>query len=360
MISFWVNREGAFGIERYLNGRGKLLADRFAIRLYAWRETLEVARGPHIFSALDQLTAPEREATGELYAQLARLEPRPALLNDPRRCLMRYELLERLADAGLNSFRAYRADETARVSRFPVFVRENLRHDGPLTRLLRSAAELRRALLALRIRGYRKADLLVVEFCDTSDRNGLFRKYSAFRIGDAIIPSHVMIGRSWSVNQQSSQPSLEAVEEELAYHERNPHQGWLQRVFTLAGVEYGRIDFGVLGEQPQAWEINTNPTIGRGPGGTPKPLPRGAAELKERVRQAYHARLRAAFSALARDAEEETVELRLDPHLLTRIAQATRRTRRRTQALTALQSAYRRSRLATPLRALLGRWIPRP
>jgi hypothetical protein len=59
----------------------------------------------------------------------------------------------------------------------------------PARRLSRGCRkELDKALLALRIRGYDREDLLVVEFCDTSDADGIFRKYAAFRVGNAIIP----------------------------------------------------------------------------------------------------------------------------------------------------------------------------
>ena len=44
---------------------------------------------------------------------------------------------------------------------------------------------------------------------------------------------------------------------------------WLRRVFAVAGVDYGRVDYGVLDGVPQVWEINLNPTIGR-PAGWPQ------------------------------------------------------------------------------------------
>jgi hypothetical protein len=33
------------------------------------------------------------------------------------------------------------------------------------------------------------------------------------------------------------------------------------RVFELAGVEYGRVDFGLVSGRPTVWEINTNPLV---------------------------------------------------------------------------------------------------
>ena len=38
---------------------------------------------------------------------------------------------------------------------------------------------------------------------------------------------------------------------------------WVRRVFGLAQIDFGRIDFGTVGGQPQAYEINTNPMMER-------------------------------------------------------------------------------------------------
>lgn len=39
----------------------------------------------------------------------------------------------------------------------------------------------------------------------------------------------------------------------------HPYGPELARVFELAGVEYSRVDFGLVGGKPQIYEINTNP-----------------------------------------------------------------------------------------------------
>jgi hypothetical protein len=39
------------------------------------------------------------------------------------------------------------------------------------------------------------------------------------------------------------------------------HVNELRKVFQLAGVDYGRIDYGVCHGRIQVWEINTNPVI---------------------------------------------------------------------------------------------------
>ena len=54
-----------------------------------------------------------------------------------------------------------------------------------------------------------------------------------------------------------------SIHEELDYVTNNPHAAWLEEVFTVAGIEFGRIDYGVYHGRPQVWEINTNPTFAR-------------------------------------------------------------------------------------------------
>lgn len=106
----------------------------------------------------------------------------------------------------------------------------------------------------------------------SATRRGMesFRKYSACRIGDRIVPLHIMFGRQWMV--KSVEPEHEAalsdaerraeIEEERRYVEENAHEEPLREVFRLARIEYGRIDYAVGADAGiQVWEINTNPFI---------------------------------------------------------------------------------------------------
>jgi hypothetical protein len=54
--------------------------------------------------------------------------------------------------------------------------------------------------------------------------------------------------------------------EEQAYLDANPHEAELRRVFDLARIDYGRIDYSLTPDgRMQVWEINTNPTISVAP-----------------------------------------------------------------------------------------------
>jgi len=358
MISFWVDEAHDFGIRNYLEGRGRAVREQFTVQYYErLAQTIEVSAGPQIFSGLDQLGPAGRLAVGEIYDQLGRLQPGVPLLNDPRRCLLRPALLKLLADRGLNSFRAYDVADAEQVIRFPVFVREAHRHDGSLTRLLGSQAELRRALTSLRIRGYRQAQLLIIEYCDTSDRKGIFRKYAAFKVGDAIVPAHMIAGRRWELRSEACERSLEFIQEDLGYIEENPHQDWLRVVFDLAGIDYGRIDYGMSREGPQAWEVNLNPTMGRGVSQSRRRMTPEAAAIFDRAREASHSQVRSALVALDPEAGNGRLSLRLEPSLLAEMARESARGRHRSTTLSLLHRLYR-SPMGSPFRFLLGQLFP--
>jgi hypothetical protein len=58
--------------------------------------------------------------------------------------------------------------------------------------------------------------------------------------------------------------TMAMVLEELDYVTQNPHEQQLAKIFALAQVDYGRIDYSLKDGRVQTWEINLNPTIGRG------------------------------------------------------------------------------------------------
>jgi len=53
----------------------------------------------------------------------------------------------------------------------------------------------------------------------------------------------------------------EHLEQERVHVATNPHVELLRPLFDAAAVDYGRIDYSLLGDRVQVWEINTNPTI---------------------------------------------------------------------------------------------------
>jgi hypothetical protein len=228
-------------------------------------------------------------------------------------------------------FTVYRPAEVGQVRRFPVFVRDEHLHNGNLTPLLHDAGELQRGLHGLMLRGRRLSDLLIVEFCDTSDAQGHFRKYSAFKVADAIIPRYLEVSEHWMIKTETRVSDADALAEDRAYLETNPHEGWLRDVFAVAGIDYGRIDYAMLNGRPQVWEINTNPALGCSP---PRRHTRAQANSDElaALKAIFHERYGNALAALA-DLTRAVAPIELTPD------------QRRTLRLDA-RRAHRRDRLA--------------
>jgi hypothetical protein len=298
VISFFVSRAGAHTIRDYLISRGQAIAGEFDVVFYDELSAVRhVAAGTVIFSALDQLTSLQSAAVAHIWDQLTASQQR--VLNHPQRSLGRYDLLHTLHRSGRNSFAVFRASEAGRVDRFPVFIRDEHLHNGNLTPLLYSRTEVQQALRSLMARGRPIDALLIVEFCDTSGGTGLFPKYSAFKIGDVIIPRYFQVGTHWMVKAEGSVVDKETIARERDFLESNPHESWLREMFALARIDYGRIDYGLLDGLPQVWEINTNPTLARPSRSAPRPDREQYRALLDQTRQIFHDRFRAELRALS-------------------------------------------------------------
>ena len=286
-------------LETYLGrNRGEALKGR--MRQYTYAELFEARRLPRggwIFSGAESLTEAELELL-ELI-QMALSSAGLTVLNQARGALRRYELLSLLHAEGQNEFRAHRAGGPLEDVRYPVFVREADEHHGSLTPLLYDRAALRRAMFYLKLRGFSLAQLLVMEFCDTANEQGLYRKYSLFRIGDHYIPRYLHVGGDWQTKRRTSLSSDEVLAEEYAYLTTNPHLEQGRRVFEMARIDYGRMDYGMINGKMQVWEINLAPVIAgdlqrRGP----LPADPRLRELMNRNNTYAHDGIRDAFASL--------------------------------------------------------------
>jgi hypothetical protein len=248
------------------------------MRVVPYRALPDMSRLPNgtwVFAGIDQLQKGMRDLAVEAHRQLAAAGAR--VLNDPSGTLIRLPLLQTLHARGLNDFRALRAGDELGGLRYPVFLRDERSHGGPLSPLLSSPAEIRREVGRAVLRGRRLRDLMVIEYCDTADSQGYYRKFSAFAVGEAVIPRSVAYGHRWMLKHHGTEYSRAMVEEERDYVVGNPHERELTEIFALAGVGYGRIDYAVKEGRIRTWEINLNPTIGRG---TRPPSGRIPAELE--------------------------------------------------------------------------------
>ncbi|MEF2277333.1 hypothetical protein V3W47_03420 [Deinococcus sp. YIM 134068] len=259
-------------LEDFLAGPGAALAPHVVPLAYP---TLFAARtlppGTYVFADLERLSDAELERAAWVWRQLASGGPAVRLLNPPIRVRQRFELLRLLHERGLNDFDVYRLDEGRPPRRFPVFVRGERGHNAVTSALLHDAPALESFLERRRAGDRSPGGTIVTEFRGERDGRGLYRRYAAFRVGDRIIPTDIFFGRHWEVRGLGGEMVVdqETVAEETRFLHDHPHEVQLREVFELAHIDYGRVDYGVVGGRVQVYEINTNPYIAPRPlGGT--------------------------------------------------------------------------------------------
>ena len=260
MIHYLTSENHPYTMRDFLAGLGKPLAD--IVRVHDYTEFLRIkrlpARATYVFSDVDRLSGSQSVTIFERWKRLQDAGAR--LLNHPLRVMRRYDLLRWAHENGINDFDCYMAIEHRKPKRFPVFMRRAFDHEGSISPLMRSQAELDRALAAMRAANEWPGDKIVTEYIDVSDKDGVFRKYAAFRIGDVLFPRQIMAAKQWVVKKPEFD-SAELAAEEIAYLEANPHGDQLMRIFEAAHIDYGRIDYCVIDGRVQVFEINTNPSI---------------------------------------------------------------------------------------------------
>jgi hypothetical protein len=219
-------------------------------------------RATWVFGDLDRLGFWELELAARLHRVLAAAGLR--VLNDPARLRQRFDLLRALHVQGLNAFDVWRVVEGARPPRYPVFLRTECAHRGVLSDLLHDAQQVAATVAATIARGVPARELLLVEYCAQPVREGLFRKWAMFRVGDRMVPALAVFESHWMAKGGELGIAGDALyeDERLAMLE-DRHAPALRAAFDVAHTEYGRADFGLVDGRPQVYEINTNPTLGR-------------------------------------------------------------------------------------------------
>lgn len=259
MIFYLVTEGHSYTINKYLTSWGYGLASR--IRTVYYEELFQLNRlplGAYIFSDIERLNPQQADLAAKIWQTFAISGSAVQLLNHPTRSMRRYELLRTLYERGQNQFNVYRLTELRQPKRFPVFIRGENDHRGSLTDLLHTSDELEAAITKLSDEGHSREDKLIVEYCDTSDEQAIFRKYSAFIVGDRILPRHLFFSDKWVLKSPKNVDEA-SMQEERTYVETNPHEAELREIFRLANIQYGRIDYSLLNGVIQVWEINTNP-----------------------------------------------------------------------------------------------------
>jgi len=290
------------------------------------------APGTYVFSTRDEVDPAMGRFIDALANELSAW-PGAKIYNDPRRTLRRFDLHQELWALGRSGFRSMRAAEDWSDVRYPAFVRSESAHDGALSPLLHTPHEVETWIGRAMALGRPLSDLLVVEFCDTANEDGEYRKYAAFCVGGRIVARSLNLGRGWVMKFAGNEFSIAMAEEELDYVRRNPHAAELQEIFAIARIDYGRIDYSMRNGRVQPWEINLNPTIGRGLRPSSRYIEPEIRDTRERIKEAFYEQFNAAWAAEARTAPSSDLpplEVRIDEEIL-RAARAEVRGRWRTR-----------------------------
>jgi len=221
----------------------------------------QLPRSAYIFTDFDRLHPWQIELAARFHARLRQQDQ--TVLNDPRHFVPRTALLRRLHHAGINRFTCWLPGEAERPDRFPVFLRTIHAHRGVESGLLHDPTAAEQALERALDRGLVICDLAFVEYAaEPSDGSGRFRKHACYGIDGRMIRALSVTDTGWVAKHGIlGAASEDDYANDLAEHLSYPHGGLMREVFTLAGVEFGRIDYGMVAGRPQIYEINTNPAI---------------------------------------------------------------------------------------------------
>ena len=287
MISFLTTRAGTLPLNTWREKGGEHLPRVEMLFYEDLRPDDRYPPGLYVFTDFERMSAATRKHAVTLRTRLEG-DRGCICLNDPRTWIDRMALHRLLRERGVNDFETFGLEALFRGLRFPAFVRHRDAHTGAFGPLVHSRRQLGARILKTALR--RRVppwDLVATEFTDTADRDGIYRKFSAFRVGPRVIPRHVFFSRDWMVKQGDlSDP--EQLAEEVRYLREDPHADLLRPVFDLAHVEWGRIDYSMSGDRIRVWEINTNPMV----------VPLGEWGARAEVHSLFLSRLRSALEAL--------------------------------------------------------------
>jgi hypothetical protein len=240
-------------------------------------------RGHYIFTDFDRLSAYEVQSAIALATALREADPQIQIYNHPGRALERVPLLARLFAEGINSFQVTRIDAGQRPPAYPVFIRCEDDCKRPDTGLLHSEVEFDEALVKLRETGVPLKRRIAVEYRAAVSPDGYFRKYGALRIGGRVFPQHILRNADWYVKHGQVTSDDTAAREFIELFDNYEwHARQLETVFNLAGLDYGRADYGIVDGKIEVYEINTNPTLG----GDGRPRPDKRKRSRSRDKQA--------------------------------------------------------------------------
>jgi hypothetical protein len=224
-----------------------------------WASTLS---GIFIFADVETLSSQTKTDAAKYIDHLQSSGRALRVINHPTRSLGRYAIHRTLLHNGINNHNVYYFTDWDQVQRFPVFIRAANKHNSIMTKLLHDQKQLIEAMESLNKNpSFDPETTLICEYVDTADSEGVYRNYTAFRIGDSIFPGMIAFGKKWEVRGSMPQEE-EHFNEQLTHIRKHPASELIKLSFDLANIQYGRIDYSIHSKGISVWEINTHPNLG--------------------------------------------------------------------------------------------------
>ena len=183
-------------------------------------------------------------------------------------------LLKLLHRTGTDRFNATDPDERDELE-IPAFLRYDEGHDGPRSGLIFDHETLETEIGKPRSgdRGHR---LIVAEFLENKEADDHYYKYTHFRVGRHLIFGGMVCGTAWCL-KEAYETADAVLERERQAASNRDHDQALMQCFDAAGIEFGRIDYAIVSDRVQVFEVNSNPDMGI-------PCPPGLDRWKTRSR----------------------------------------------------------------------------
>jgi hypothetical protein len=241
-----------------------LAAQGVTCESWSWDQVFRARRLPRatwILTDFDRLAPGPLEIGGRVHARLTAEGMR--VLNDPRRFRNRAQLLRALQAEGINGFGCAWPAAGEWPARWPAFLRTIAAHRGIIGGLLQDRDQAEAAIAAALAKGFALSDLVLVEYAaEPVAETGHFQKHAAFRVGAAYVRANTVNDKRWKAKTGVAGMATDAIyAAERAEYDDWPHAAFVARVFAVAGMDFGRVDFGLSRGRAQAWEVNTNPTM---------------------------------------------------------------------------------------------------
>lgn len=220
----------------------------------------EIDTGLVIWTDFDLFTPYETAGTLDVCRRLS-TRPTVSQLNNPEASLQRFDLLRALHAKGVNTFNVFRVTEAAAVKRHPVFIRRESGTTKRPPQLLFNLDQLTSAIARIVSTPAEGADLVVIELGNAPDRDGYFKKYGVYRVGERIYPQHVVLAQNWFAKFPRYRGNTAQKHAQNDYFNGSPDVDALMQLFALAHIEYGRMDYCIVDGRIEVFEINTNPAV---------------------------------------------------------------------------------------------------